>query len=102
METLLPRIYQIIEEINRRFIGYVKQVSDHDDDLLNRVMIIKDGQVFMAHLAIVGSFSVNGVARLHTQILKEQEMKDFNFLYPHKFNNKTNGITCLLYTSRCV
>ena len=93
MESLLPRIYQIIEEINRRFIGYVKQVSDHDDDLLNRVMIIKDGQVYMAHLAIAGSFSVNGVARLHSQILKEQEMKDFNFLYPNKFNNKTNGIT---------
>ncbi|MEG0452048.1 MAG: glycogen/starch/alpha-glucan phosphorylase, partial [Coprobacillus sp.] len=93
MELLLPRIYQIIEEINRRFIGYVKQVSDHDDDLLSRVMIIKDGQVHMAHLAIAGSFSINGVARLHSQILKEQEMKDFNFLYPTKFNNKTNGIT---------
>jgi starch phosphorylase len=93
MQSLLPRIYQIIEEINRRFIGYVKQKSDHDDDLLNRVMIIKDGQVHMAHLAIAGSFSVNGVARLHTQILMEQEMKDFHFLYPDKFNNKTNGIT---------
>lgn len=93
MQSLLPRIYQIIEEINRRFIGYVKNASDHDEDLLNRVMIIKDGQVHMAHLAIAGSFSVNGVARLHTQILMEQEMKDFNFLYPNKFNNKTNGIT---------
>ena len=93
MQSLLPRIYQIIEEINRRFIGYVKNASDGDDDLLNRVMIIKDGQVHMAHLAIAGSFSVNGVARLHTQILMEQEMKDFNFLYPDKFNNKTNGIT---------
>ena len=93
MQTLLPRVYQIIEEINRRFIGYVKQTSDHDDELLNRVMIIKDGQVHMAHLAIAGSFSVNGVARLHTQILMEQEMRDFHFLYPDKFNNKTNGIT---------
>ncbi len=93
MQALLPRVYQIIEEINRRFIGYVKQVSDNDDDLLNRVMILKDGQVHMAHLAIVGSFSVNGVARLHTKILMEQEMKDFYFLYPKKFNNKTNGIT---------
>lgn len=93
MQTLLPRIYQIIEEINRRFISYVKQKSDHDDSLLNRVVIIKDGQVHMAHLAIAGSFSVNGVAKLHTQILIEQEMKDFNYLYPDKFNNKTNGIT---------
>lgn len=93
MQALLPRVYQIIEEINRRFIGYVKHISDNDEDLLNRVMILKDGQVHMAHLAIVGSFSVNGVARLHTQILMEQEMKDFYFLYPKKFNNKTNGIT---------
>ena len=67
--ALLPRIYMIIEEINRRFIGLVKHVSDHPDDLLNDVMIIKDDQVHMAHLAIVGSFSVNGVARLHTDIL---------------------------------
>ena len=93
MQTLLPRIYQIIEEINRRFIGFVKEQSDGNDDLLNRVMIIKDGQVHMAHLAIAGSFSVNGVARLHTEILINQEMKDFNTLYPKKFNNKTNGIT---------
>ena len=93
MQSLLPRIYQIIEEINRRFIGYVKEKSDDNDNLNNRVMIIKDGQVHMAHLAICGSSSVNGVARLHTQILKEQEMKDFHFLYPTKFNNKTNGIT---------
>ena len=93
MQTLLPRIYQIIEEINRRFIGFVKQATDSDNELLNRVMIIKDGQVHMAHLAIAGSFSVNGVARLHTDILMQQEMKDFNQLYPTKFNNKTNGIT---------
>ncbi len=93
MRTLLPRIYQIIEEINRRFIGFVKQYSDNNNDLLNRVMIIKDGQVHMAHLAIAGSFSVNGVAQLHTNILINQEMKDFYYLYPDKFNNKTNGIT---------
>ncbi len=93
MQSLLPRVYQIIEEINRRFIGFVKQESDYDDELLNRVMIIKDDQVHMAHLAIVGSFSVNGVAKLHTQILIEQEMHDFYQLYPNKFNNKTNGIT---------
>lgn len=93
MESLLPRVYQIIDEIHRRFVGYVKMVSDHDDDLLNRVMILKDGQVFMAHLAIAGSFSVNGVAKLHTDILIEQEMKDFVRIYPNKFNNKTNGVT---------
>ena len=101
MQSLLPRVYQIIEEINRRFIGYVKNASDYDEDLLNRVMIIKDGQVHMAHLAIAGSFSVNGVARLHTQILMEQEMKDFNFLYPNKFNNKTNGITFRRWLLHC-
>ena len=93
MQALLPRVYQIIEEINRRFIGYVKHISDNDEDLLNRVMILKDGQVHMAHLAIVGSFSVNGVAALHTEILKNIEMKPFSDYYPGKFNNKTNGIT---------
>ena len=93
MQSLLPRVYQIIEEINRRFIGFVKESAIYNEDLLRRVMIIKDGQVHMAHLAIAGSFSVNGVAALHTKILMEQEMKDFNDLYPTKFNNKTNGIT---------
>ena len=93
MQSLLPRVYQIIEEINRRFIGFVKDSKIYNEDLLRRVMIIKDGQVHMAHLAIAGSFSVNGVAALHTKILMEQEMKDFNDLYPTKFNNKTNGIT---------
>lgn len=102
MRSLLPRIYQIIEEINRRFIGYVKRNSDGDEGLVNRTMIIKDGQVHMAHLAIAGSFSVNGVAKLHTEILMNQEMKDFNEIYPNKFNNKTNGIThrrWLLYSN---
>ena len=93
MQSLLPRVYMMIEEINRRFIGFVKENAAHPDDILNRVLIIKDGQVHMAHLAIVGSFSVNGVARLHTEILINQEMKDFAELYPNKFNNKTNGIT---------
>ncbi len=93
MQSLLPRVYMMIEEINRRFIGFVKENAVHPDDILNRVLIIKDGQVHMAHLAIVGSFSVNGVARLHTEILINQEMKDFAELYPNKFNNKTNGIT---------
>lgn len=93
MQSLLPRVYMMIEEINRRFIGFVKENATHPDDILNRVLIIKDGQVHMAHLAIVGSFSVNGVARLHTKILINQEMKDFAELYPNKFNNKTNGIT---------
>lgn len=93
MRSLLPRVYMMIEEINRRFIGFVKENATNPDEILNRVMIIKDNQVHMAHLAIVGSFSVNGVARLHTDILINQEMKDFANLYPNKFNNKTNGIT---------
>ncbi len=92
MQSLLPRVYQIVEEINRRFIGFVKKQTSNDD-IVNRTMIIKDGQVHMAHLAIAGSFSVNGVARLHTEILMNQEMKDFNEIFPTKFNNKTNGIT---------
>lgn len=92
IQTLLPRIYMIIEEINRRFCIFArsKNVIEHR---INKMMIIKDGQVHMANLAIIGSFSVNGVAALHTQILKEQEMREFYDLYPEKFNNKTNGIT---------
>lgn len=93
MRALLPRVYMMIEEINRRFIGYVKEHVSNPDEVFDRVLIIKDGQVHMAHLAIVGSFSVNGVARLHTDILIHQEMKAFAELYPNKFNNKTNGIT---------
>ncbi len=80
MQTLLPRIYQIIEEIHRRFIGYVKMVSNRDEELLNRVMILRDGLVYMARLAIVGSFSVNGVAKLHSDILVERELRDFAIL----------------------
>lgn len=93
MRALLPRVYMMIEEINRRFIGYVKENCANPEEVLPQVMIIHDGQVHMAHLAIVGSFSVNGVARLHTEILVNQEMKMFAMLYPNKFNNKTNGIT---------
>ena len=101
MRDLLPRVYQIIEEINRRFIGFVKQQTENDNDLLQRVMIIKDGQVHMARLAIAGSFSVNGVAQLHSDILKEREMKDFDTLYPNKFNNKTNGVTHRRWLAYC-
>ena len=90
---LLPRIYQIVEEINRRFIEAIKKQYPGDNEKIRKMAIIYDGQVRMAHLAIVGSFSVNGVARLHTEILKNQELKDFYQMMPQKFNNKTNGIT---------
>lgn len=90
---LLPRIYQIVEEINRRFIESIKKAYPGDNGKIRKMAIIYDGQVRMAHLAIVGSFSVNGVARLHTEILKTQELKDFYEMMPGKFNNKTNGIT---------
>lgn len=101
METLLPRVYKIIEEIHRRFISYVKTASNRDEELMNQVLILKNGTVFMAHLAIVGSFSVNGVARLHTDILMKQELKNFNDLYPNKFNNKTNGVTHRRWLAYC-
>lgn len=90
---LLPRIYQIVEEINRRFCAEVTDRFNYDNERLRRMAIIADGQVRMAHLAIVGSYSVNGVARLHTEILKNEALKDFYEMYPAKFNNKTNGIT---------
>lgn len=90
---LLPRIYQIIEEINRRFIEEIKEKYPGDQDKVGRMAIIQDGQVKMAHLAIAAGYSVNGVARLHTEILKKQELKDFYEMMPEKFNNKTNGIT---------
>ena len=93
MRDLLPRVYQIIEEIDRRFVGFVKQKTDGNEEILNKVRIINNGQVHMAHLAIAGSFSVNGVAGLHSEILMTREMKEFNDLYPGKFNNKTNGVT---------
>lgn len=90
---LLPRIYQIIEEINRRFMVELVSKYGKSHNTVNRMAIISDGQVKMAHLAIVGSYSVNGVAELHTEILKNVELKDFYQIYPEKFNNKTNGIT---------
>lgn len=92
IQTLLPRIYMIIEEIDRRFTEEVRN-KFHDEELVNRVRIIKDNKVHMAHLAIVGSSSVNGVARLHTEILKKDVFKDYYLIYPKKFSNKTNGIT---------
>ena len=90
---LLPRIYQIVEEINRRFVAQIQQKYPGNQDKIAKMAIIYDGQVKMAHLAIVASYSVNGVARLHTEILKNQELKDFYEMFPEKFNNKTNGIT---------
>lgn len=90
---LLPRIYQIVEEINRRFVAQIMQKYPNNQDKIRKMAIIYDGQVKMAHLAIVAGFSVNGVARLHTEILKNQELKDFYEMMPGKFNNKTNGIT---------
>ena len=90
---LLPRVYQIIEEINRRFILEIQAKYPGNYEKIKKMAIIYDGQVKMAHLAIVAGFSVNGVARRHTEILKNQELKDFYERMPEKFNNKTNGIT---------
>ena len=90
---LLPRVYQIIEEINRRFILDIQAKYPGNYEKIKKMAIIYDGQVKMAHLAIAAGFSVNGVARLHTEILKNQELRDFYEMMPEKFNNKTNGIT---------
>ena len=92
---LLPRIYQIVEEINRRFIIEIetKYAGSDVQEKIRKMAVVYDGQVKMAHLAIVAGYSVNGVARLHTEILKEQELRDFYEMMPEKFNNKTNGIT---------
>ncbi|MCI5648158.1 MAG: glycogen/starch/alpha-glucan phosphorylase [Fusicatenibacter sp.] len=90
---LLPRIYQIVEEINRRFLERVRAQYPGDEEKIRKMAIIYDGQIHMARLAIVGGYSVNGVARLHTEILKAQELRDFYEMMPEKFNNKTNGIT---------
>lgn len=90
---LLPRIYQIVEEINRRFILEIKAKYGDNHEKIRKMAIIYDGQVKMAHLAIAAGYSVNGVARLHTEILKNQELRDFYEMMPEKFNNKTNGIT---------
>lgn len=90
---LLPRVYQIVEEINRRFVIAIQEKFPNDQDRVRRMAIIMDGQIRMAYMAIYAGFSVNGVARLHTQILENQELKDFHDMMPEKFNNKTNGIT---------
>ena len=90
---LLPRIYQIVEEINRRFVEEIKAKYPGDQEKVRKMAIIYDGQVKMANLAIVAGYSVNGVAKLHTEILKKQELRDFYEMMPEKFNNKTNGIT---------
>ena len=90
---LLPRIYQIVEEINRRFVLEIQQKYPGDNHKVEKMAIVYDGQVKMAHLAICAGYSVNGVAALHTEILKKQELKDFYEMFPEKFNNKTNGIT---------
>ncbi|MGL4873531.1 MAG: glycogen/starch/alpha-glucan phosphorylase [Clostridium sp.] len=92
-KTLLPRIYMIVEEINKRYCQELWNKYIGQWDKISRMAIIADGQVRMANLAVVGSHSVNGVAKLHTEILKKQEMQDLYYFYPNKFNNKTNGIT---------
>ncbi len=92
-KKLLPRIYMIIDEINKRFLDTVRKLYPGDEDLVRRVSIIQDGVIHMARLSVVGSHSVNGVAKIHSNILKNYTMKDFDMLYPKKFNNKTNGIT---------
>ncbi|MCR5227072.1 MAG: glycogen/starch/alpha-glucan phosphorylase [Eubacterium sp.] len=90
---LLPRIYQIVEEINRRYVLKIQEMYPGDQSKVKSMAILYDGQVKMAHLAIAGSYSVNGVARLHTEILKKRELKDFYEMNPKQFNNKTNGVT---------
>lgn len=92
-QGLLPRIYQIVEEINRRFLIELRAKYPEDYQRQNRMSIIHDGKVYMAWLAIHAGFSVNGVAALHTELLKNVELHDWYELYPQKFNNKTNGIT---------
>ena len=90
---LLPRVYQIIQEIDRRFVAKIREMYPGNEEKVAKMQILRDGQVKMAHLAIIAGYSVNGVARLHTEILKKQELRDFYEMMPQKFNNKTNGIT---------
>ena len=90
---LLSRVYQIIQEIDRRFVAKIREMYPGNEEKVAKMQILRDGQVKMAHLAIVAGYSVNGVARLHTEILKKQELRDFYEMMPQKFNNKTNGIT---------
>ena len=100
-KKLLPRIYMIVEEINRRYCEELWNKYTDQWDKINRMSIIGDGQIRMATLAVVGSHSVNGVAKLHTDILKKEEMRDLYYLYPNKFNNKTNGITHRRWLLKC-
>ncbi len=92
-QRLLPRVYQIVEEINRRFVEDIRAKFPGNEDMVRKMAILWDNQVKMAHLAICAGYSVNGVARLHTEILKNQELNAFYQMFPEKFNNKTNGIT---------
>ncbi len=98
---VLPRHYMIIEELNKRFCANLIEMFGDDNEKLRRMAIVADGEVRMAHLAMVGSFSINGVAALHTEILKNQELKEFYEIYPEKFNNKTNGITQRRWLGHC-
>ena len=98
---LLPRVYQIIQEIDRRFVQRIRTQYPGDESKVRSMSILMDGQVKMAHLAIAAGYSVNGVARLHTEILKHQELKDFYQMMPEKFNNKTNGITQRRWLALC-
>ena len=92
-QRLLPRVYQIVEEINRRFVLEIQNRYPGNEEKIRKMAILYDGQVKMANLAICAGYSVNGVARLHTEILEKQELRDFYEMFPEKFNNKTNGIT---------
>ena len=92
-QRLLPRIYDIVQEINRRFLLDIERSFPGDEEKKHRMAIVADNQVRMAHMAICAGFSVNGVAALHTKILEEKSLKDFYELYPDKFNNRTNGVT---------
>ena len=92
-QRLLPRVYQIVDEINRRFVIQINERYPGNEDKVRKMAILYDGQVKMANMAIVAGYSVNGVAKLHTEILKNQELHDFYEMFPEKFNNKTNGIT---------
>jgi len=98
---LLPRIYMIVEEVNRRFCANLVEWYGNDPERIRKMAICADGQIRMAHLAIVGSHSVNGVAAIHTNIIKEIELRDFYEIYPDKFNNKTNGITPRRWIAKC-
>ena len=98
---LLPRVYQIVEEIDRRFVNKIREMYPGNEEKVKKMAILWDGQVRMAHMAIAAGYSVNGVAKLHTEILKNQELKDFYQMMPEKFNNKTNGITFRRWLLSC-